>query len=70
MKISAFTTPELKYLIEQCNFTPLERSCFDMKAKDCSNVELALKLNVSESTVSATMRKVRSKIARVKGWEV
>lgn len=68
MKISEFTVPELTKFREQCNFTALERSCFDLKAKDCTNVELAMKLNISESTVSVTMRKVRSKITRLLEW--
>jgi FixJ family two-component response regulator len=68
MKISEFTVPELTRFREQCNFTEIERQCFDLKAKDCTNVELAMKLNVSESTVSITMRRVRSKITTVMNW--
>jgi len=68
MKVSEFTKPELDKFRSECNFTPLERQCFDLKAKDCTNIELALKLNISESTVSVTMRKVRSKITRLLEW--
>lgn len=68
MKISSFTVPELTVFREKCNFTALERSCFDLKAKDCSNIELAMKLNISESTVSVTMRRVRAKIITVMNW--
>lgn len=68
MKISEFTVPELKRLEQGCNFTALEMQCFKLKAKDCTNVELAMKLNISESTVSVTMRKVRSKITRLLEW--
>ena len=68
MKISEFTRHELEVFREECNFTDIERECFDMKAKDFSNIQLAMKLNVSESTISATMRKVRSKITRVMKW--
>lgn len=70
MKISSFTLPELTIFREQCNFTPLERKCFDMKAQDYSNVQLAMKLNISESTVAVTMRRVRTKITKVLNWEV
>ena len=70
MRISDFTVPELNRFREQCNFTTTERQCFDLKAKDCSNVELAMKLNISESTVSVTMRRVRTKIAKVLEWTV
>lgn len=68
MKISEFTVPELTHFREQCNFTDIERQCFDLKAKDCTNVELAMKLNISESTVSIIMRRVRTKITKVLEW--
>ena len=68
MKISEFTRHELDIFREECNFTDTERKCFDLKAKDFTNIQLAMKLNISESTVSVTMRKVRSKITRVMKW--
>lgn len=68
MKICDFTKPELDKFREECNFTEIESKCFELKAKDCSNIELAMKLNVSESTVSVTMRRVRTKITRVLNW--
>lgn len=70
MKICDFTKPELDKFREECNFTEIESKCFELKAKDCSNVELAMKLNVSESTVSVTMRRVRTKITRVLNWTI
>ena len=44
--------------------------CFDLKAKDYSNVQLAMQLNISESTVTIVMRRVRTKITKVLNWEV
>lgn len=70
MKISSFTVPELNVFKEKCNFTPLERQCFDLKAKDYTNVQLAMQLNISESTVTIVMRRVRNKISKVLQWEV
>ena len=70
MKISSFTRRELEMFREECNFTDIERKCFDLKAKDCTNIQLAMELNVSESTVSVTMRRVRTKVAKVLNWEV
>ncbi len=70
MRICDFTVPELNRFREQCNFTETERQCFELKAKDCTNTELAMKLNVSESTITVTMRRVRTKIAKVLDWEV
>ena len=49
----------------ECNFTPLETQCFELKAKNCTNVELSMKLNVCDSTVSTTMKSVRAKITSV-----
>lgn len=68
MQICDFTKPELDTLRAQCNFTDQERACFDLKAKGYSNIQLAMNLSISESTVSVTMRKVRSKITRVLKW--
>ena len=70
MKICDFTKLELYKFRNECNFTEIERKCFDLKAKDCTNIQLAMELNVSESTVSVTMRRVRTKITRVLNWEV
>ncbi|MBR5678029.1 MAG: hypothetical protein IKX20_07810 [Paludibacteraceae bacterium] len=70
MRICDFTKPELDHFREQCNFTDIERKCFDLKAKECSNTQLAMELNVSESTVSITMKRVRAKITRLMNWEV
>ena len=70
MKIPSFTRHELEFFRDECNFTDIERACFDLKAKDYSNIQLAMKLNVSESTISATMRRVRTKITKVLDWTV
>lgn len=68
MRICDFTKPELDNFRENCNFTDIERKCFELKAKDCTNIQLAMELNVSESTVSITMRRVRTKITKVLQW--
>lgn len=70
MKICSFTKKELDKFRAECNFTEIESKCFELKAKDCTNIQLAMKLNVSESTVSVTMRRVRTKITKVLNWEV
>ena len=69
MRIADFTKPELDHLREQCNFTDSERFAFDMKAKDCTNIQIAMQLNISESTVAVIMRRVRTKITKILGWE-
>lgn len=70
MKICDFTTRELEKFRKECNFTDIERRCFELKAKDRTNIQLAMELNVSESTISVVMRRVRTKITKVLDWEV
>jgi len=65
MKISQFTKPEIDMLIENCNFTELELQCFNLKAKGQTNYQLAMNLNICDSTVSMTMKSVRAKITSV-----
>ena len=52
-------------LIEQCNFTPQELEYFNLKSKDISNVEISIRMSISESTVSKVAKKVKSKIFRI-----
>ena len=65
MKISQFTKNELDLFRKECNFTELELSCFNLKAKNKTNYQLSMALNISDSTVSATMKSVRTKITSV-----
>ena len=65
MKISQFTKPEITMLIENCNFTELELACFNLKAKDKTNYQISMDLNICDSTVSSTMKSVRAKITSV-----
>ena len=65
MKICAFTKSELDTFRKECNFTTLEAQCFELKAKNCTNVELGMQLNICDSTVSTTMKSVRAKITSV-----
>lgn len=65
MKIRDFTKPELDKFRELCNFTDDEMSYFNLRARDKSNVEIALEMNVSEAQVSKLAKRVKSKILRV-----
>lgn len=65
MKICNFTQGELDIFRKECNFTEIESKCFELKAKDCTDVQLAMELSVAESTVAVIMRRVRSKITTV-----
>lgn len=64
MRICDFTVTELDRFRSRCNFTESESLCFEMKAKDCTNTQIAMELNVSESTVAVTMKRVRMKIMK------
>ena len=65
MKICNFTQSELDLFRDECNFTDTESKCFELKARDCTDVQLAMELNISEATVAVIMRRVRTKITTV-----
>lgn len=65
MKICDFTKPELDRFRKECNFTETERQCFDLKAKGMTNYQLAMQLNMCDSSVASTMKSVRTKITSV-----
>lgn len=62
MKICEYTQDELTVYRKECNFTDIELQCFDLKAKDKTDYQIAMELNISESTVAVKMRGVRDKI--------
>ena len=65
MKIRDFTKPELDIFRNQCNFTKEELMYFNLRAKDKSNVEIAIEMNISEPQVSKLARRVKNKIKRI-----
>ena len=65
LKFSSFTKSEIEYILNRANFTEIERQCFMLKSKGKTNTELSMKLNICDSTVSATMRSVRAKVTAV-----
>lgn len=65
MKIRDFTVPELNKFRELCNFTADEMVYFNLRARDKSNVEISLVMNVSEAQVSKLAKRVKSKMIRV-----
>ena len=65
MKIRDFTVPELNRFRELCNFTDSELEYFNLRARDKSNVEIALEMNISEPQVSKLAKRVKSKMIRV-----
>ena len=65
MRICDFTTRELDMFRKECNFTDIEMQCFNLKAKNKTNTELSMELNICDSTVSSAMKSVRAKITAV-----
>lgn len=65
LKICDFVKWELDMFKEQCNFTEEELTYFNLKAKNKSNVEVAMDMHISEPKVSILARKVRKKIFKV-----
>ena len=65
MKLRDYTIPELNIFRELCNFTESEREVFELRAKDKSNVEIAMTMNVSEAQISKLSKRVYTKIEKV-----
>jgi len=65
LKLRDFTVPELNRFRALCNFTPDELWYFNLRAKDMSNVQIAMKMNVSEPQVSKLAKRVKNKIIRI-----
>lgn len=64
-KIRDFVEPELEYFRQNCNFSDSELQYFNLRAKDKSNVQIALEMNVSEAQVSKLARRVKDKIIKI-----
>ena len=65
LKINEFVEFELQMFRDKCNFSEEELQYFNLKAKHKSNVEIALKMNVSESKVSTLAKSVKRKMFKV-----
>ena len=65
MRIYDFVNWELQKFRDECNFTPDELAYFNLRSKQYTNQQIAIKMNVSESQVSKLARRVKNKIMRV-----
>ena len=65
MKIRDFVEWELDYFRQSCNFSTDELMYFNLRAKDKSNVQIALEMNVNEAQVSKLAKRVKNKIIKV-----
>jgi len=64
-RINDFVEWELNMFRKECNFSDEELQYFNMRAKDKSNVEIALTMNVSESKVNKLAKRVKIKMLKV-----
>ena len=64
--IYELTTPELNALRSLCNFTEEELEYFNLKAKNKTNVQVSMTMNVSISKVSCIAKRVTNKINKIK----
>lgn len=60
-----FTIPELERFRELCNFTDDELVYFNLRAKDKSNVQIAIEMSISEAQVSKLAKRVKNKMKRI-----
>lgn len=51
-----YTEPECDWFRKVCNFTPDELNVFNLRVKDYSRIEIAIKLMMSESSVDRRIR--------------
>lgn len=65
IKLPSFVEWELQMFRDKCNFTDDELIYFNLRAKDKSNVQIAMEMNVSEAQVSKLAKRVKSKMKRV-----
>lgn len=65
MKIRDFTVPELEVFRRLCNFTQDELQYFNLRAKDKTNLQISLEMNISEAQVSKLAKRVKSKMLRI-----
>lgn len=63
-----FSKPELDYILENANFTIEQEQIFKMltsKYGRASIVYIAMKMNMSESTVKRRIKQIKNKILRL-----
>ena len=65
MIIADFTTPELNYFRENCNFVGLEKRVFELRSQGVPLEEIAEILDMSVDGVKKISRKVNAKIIRI-----
>lgn len=62
--LKALTVPECDRYRAGCNFSPAERSVFDLRVQGMMIYQIAAALHMSESAVYQRLRSVKRKIRR------
>lgn len=65
IKIHDFVKSELEYIEAESNFTNDELTYFHLRSKGKSNIEISMRMNISERTVSNLSKAVSRKIIKV-----
>lgn len=60
-----FTKDEYEYLVEKCMFNEEMALILELLIKNYSRTQIAMKLNISESTLDKRIRFIKKKIIRV-----
>lgn len=65
MIISDFTRREVEHILEEANFTDIQRNFFILRSKGESIESCAERLDISVSTANALSKKIKCKINKV-----
>lgn len=65
MKYFEFTKQDYDYIVEQCMLDEEYAKLLEYKIKGYSRTKMALKLNVSESTLDVMLSKLKKKIKKI-----
>jgi len=60
-----FTKDEYEYLVEKCMFNEEMALILELLIKNYSRTQIAMKLNISESTLDKRIHYIKKKILRV-----
>nr|DAT78192.1 MAG TPA: ECF sigma factor [Caudoviricetes sp.] len=65
MIISEFTTPEINWILERCNFTDIERELFLRRSRGITLDAISEELNISRDWAGKISQKVNKKINKI-----
>lgn len=65
MKLCDFTLPEVRYFLQECNFTKDERVLFELRTKDIPLEQCAEQLEVSLSTANRINKRIKEKVRKI-----